>query len=142
MAKAAPKTTPTEVNVADYITAIADPVKQADSMQLVNLFEDLTGHPAKMWGPSIIGFGSYHYRYASGHEGDAPLLGFSPRAAAITVYLAAGVEDREPLFAQLGKHKLGKGCLYIKRLSDVNLETLEEILVNNIKFLTEAYPVL
>jgi hypothetical protein len=106
---------------------------------LLELLENVSGFKAKLWGPSIIGFGSYHYKYESGHEGDAPILAFSPRAAALTVYLSSNLEEREPLLAQLGKHKASKGCLYIKKLSDVDLKVMKNILHNQIAFIKQQY---
>ena len=93
-----------------------------------------------MWGPSIVGFGSYHYKYESGHEGDAPLVAFSPRAAAISLYLSGNFDKREELLQKFGKHKAEKGCIYIKKLSDVNIEVLKEMISNHIKHIHLLYP--
>ncbi|CAN5158937.1 hypothetical protein BH09BAC1_BH09BAC1_12920 [soil metagenome] len=125
------KTKPTEVSVEAFLSTVEDVQKQADSKALIAIMQEIAGEPAKMWGPSIIGFGQYHYKYASGHEGDAPLLGFSPRKANISLYLSIGFADREPLLAKLGKHKAAKACLYIKRLSDVDEQVLRELIIKS-----------
>ena len=119
------KTKPTSVSVAEFIDAIADPARRADAQALVKLMQSATGEKPKMWGPSIIGFGSYHYTYDSGREGDAPLVGFSPRKAAIVFYGLAAPAGAEEFLAGLGKHTTGKGCLYIKKLADVDQKVLE-----------------
>ena len=105
-----------------------------------NFFKNLTGDEPKMWGSSIIGFGSYHYKYASGHEGDAPLAGFSPRKDALVVYIANEFKDREELLSKLGKHKSSKACVYIKKLSDVDLAVLEKLIVNSTDYIKKLYP--
>lgn len=122
------KTKQTEASVAEFLNAVEDPIKKADSDRLVEIMSGVTGEPAKMWGSSIVGFGSYHYRYESGREGDMPMTGFSPRKAAITLYLMGDWEENADVLARLGKHKLGVGCLYIKRLSDVDEATLIELI--------------
>ena len=111
------KTKPTELSVAAFIEAITDETKRADAKALVKLMQSASGEKPKMWGPSIIGFGSIHYKYDSGREGDMPLIGFSPRKAANVLYGAIGFSGAEALLAKLGKHTTGKGCLYIKKLS-------------------------
>lgn len=121
------KTTATSAPVRKFIDAVADETKRADSWQLVEMMAEATGAEPKMWGPSIVGFGSYHYRYESGHEGDMCVVGFSPRKAAISLYLSCRLDHHAKLLARLGKHKAGKGCLYVKRLADVDLETLREL---------------
>ena len=134
------KTQETELSVNDFILKIEDETKRNDAFTLLEIFEKVSGLKAKLWGPSIIGFGSYHYKYESGHEGDAPILAFSPRAAALTLYLSAGFEDREPLLAQMGKHKASKGCLYIKKLADIDMAVFENILINQIEYTNKTYP--
>ena len=126
------KTKPTKVSVAAFIDALTDQTSRADAKALVKLMQSATGEKAKMWGPSIIGFGSYHYTYESGREGDAPLIGFSPRKAATVLYGATGCGDSEALLAKLGKHSTGKGCLYIKKLADVDQEVLEALIVKSV----------
>ena len=120
------KTKPTQVSVAAFLKAKTDGQQLKDSQRLVKLFKELTGKPAKMWGPSIVGFGSYHYLYASGREGDAPLLAFSPRKPDLVLYLAPYLNDKG-LKAKLGKHKAGKGCLYIKTLEDIDQDVLRKL---------------
>ena len=133
------KTTETNASVSDFLNAVKDETKRADSFKLVELFESITGSPAKLWGPSIVGFGSYHYKYESGREGDAPLVAFSPRAAALTVYFSSSFDQREELLSQLGKYKTEKGCIYIKRLSEVNLDVLEELIIKQIEHTQQLY---
>ena len=122
------KTKPTSISVTAYISAIADPTKRADAKALVKLMQSATGEKPKRWGPSIIGFGSYHYTYESGREGDMPLVGFSPRTAATVLYLRLGAGGAEALLAKLGKHTTGKGCLYIRKLADVDQKVLEGLI--------------
>lgn len=105
----------------------------ADSQTLIEIMSEITKEPATMWGPSIIGFGSYHYVYESGREGDMPLVGFSPRASALSLYIISGFEDVPELMEKLGKHKTGKGCLYIKSLDDVHLPTLKQLIRKSIR---------
>jgi hypothetical protein len=126
------KTKPTQLSVAAFTDALTVESKRSDAKALVKLMQGATGEKPKMWGPSIIGFGSYHYRYESGREGDAPLLGFSPRKAATVLYGVMGFRESEALLAKLGKHTTGKGCLYIKKLADVNQKVLETLLVEAI----------
>ena len=117
------KTTENENSITEYINAINDEVKRKDTSALVSLLQEQTGLPPKMWGAAIVGFGSYHDKYESGREGDAPLIGLSARANAITLYLGS-FEQKEELLKQLGKYKEGKGCVYIKKLADINTEVL------------------
>jgi hypothetical protein len=126
------KTKPTEVSVAAFIEAITDETKRADAKSLVKLMQNASGERPKMWGPSIIGFGSVHYKYDSGREGDMPLIGFSPRKAANVLYGAIGFSGVEALLAILGKHTTGKGCLYIKKLADVDQKVLEALAVKSV----------
>ena len=120
------KTRPTGASVDDFIAAVDKPVRRADAAVLRGMMERVTGEAATMWGPTIIGFGTYHYRYASGHEGDACRIGFSPRAANLVLYVG-GFPEYEALLARLGRHKRSKACLYLNRLADVDLSVLEEI---------------
>ena len=121
------KTKPTRLSVAAFIDALTDPARRADAKALVKLMQGASGETPKMWGPSIIGFGSYHYKYDSGREGDMPLIGFSPRKAANVLYGMRGSSDSDALLAKLGKHTSAKGCLYIKRLADVDQKVLEAL---------------
>jgi hypothetical protein len=120
------KTRPTDVSVDAFLDGVAHPVRRADGKALREMMERVTGEPATMWGPSIVGFGSYHYRYASGHEGDSPRVGFSPRSANLVLYVG-GFPEYEALLARLGKHKGSKACLYLGKLADVDTQALEEI---------------
>lgn len=120
------KTKPTQVSVDAFLDAVAHPVRRADGQALRAMMERVTGEPATMWGPSIVGFGSYHYRYASGHEGDMPRVAFSPRSANLVLYVG-GFPEYEALLARLGKHKSSKACLYLNKLADVDAGVLEEI---------------
>ena len=115
-------TKPTKLSVTAFINAVSDPSRRADAKALVKLLQGATGEKPQMWGPSIIGFGSYHYKYDSGREGDMPIIGFSPRLAAMVLY---GVAEARELLPKLGKHTTGKGCLYIKKLADVDQQVLE-----------------
>ena len=129
----APKTVPNEENVESFIASVADERRRADAQELCELITKATGTDPVMWGPSIIGFGSTHYRYATGREGDIPAVGFSPRKAALTLYLAEGFEAHATLMAKLGPHTTGKGCVYLKRLSDVDKPTLRKIVQTEFK---------
>ena len=121
------KTKPTKLSVAAFIDSLTDPTRRADAKSLVKLMQSAAGEKPKMWGPSIIGFGSYHYKYESGREGDMPLIGFSPRKAANVLYGMNASSDSKALLAKLGKYATGKGCLYIKKLADVDQRVLETI---------------
>ena len=123
-----PKTRKNDASVHDFIASVDDPQKRNDSMALLKIFKEVLGEEPVMWGPSIVGFGSYHYRYASGREGDWMVTGFSPRKQALTLYVMAGFDDCDELLARLGKYKTGKSCLYIKQLSDVDEPTLRQLI--------------
>ena len=140
MAKSTNKTTETENSVTDFLNSVADEIKRADSFQLVKIMTKQTGFTAKMWGPSIVGFGSYHYKYESGREGDAPLVGFSPRAKEISLYMSQDPAQKEKLLKELGKHRTGGGCIYIKKLQDINIEVLGKLITNSVKHLQQKYP--
>jgi len=107
---------------------------------LLDIFEEVTGYKAKMWGPSIIGFGSYHYKYASGHEGDAPLAGFSPRKAKISLYLAYESEEREKMLENFGKHTTGKACIYVNKLADIDTQVLKKLIEQSVETYQNLYP--
>lgn len=134
------RTRPTEVSVADFVAAVENPRRRADAETLCALFEAVSGEPPVMWGPSIIGFGRYHYRYASGHEGDAPRLGFSPRKAQTVLYLMSGFEGQAALIARLGKVKGSGACLYVNRLDQIELDVLRELAVSSLAHMRERYP--
>lgn len=140
MAKNELKTKATPVSVSDFISAVVDDRQRQDAKKIAAMMERLSGHPPKMWGPSIIGFGGYHYKYDSGHEGDMARIGFSPRKANIVLYLLDGFESHAELMAKLGKHKTGKSCLYIKRLSDIDEDVLEQLCVESLKWMAQKYP--
>jgi hypothetical protein len=134
------KTTQTEVSVTDFINSVTDETKRDDSYYLIQLMKTQTGFEPKMWGPSIIGFGSYHYKYNSGHEGDAPLLAFSPRKDAISLYLFQSFDEKEELLQKFGKHKAGKGCIYVKKLADVDIEVLKVMMARSVEYIKNLYP--
>jgi hypothetical protein len=135
------KTQKNDASVTDFINEFADSEqKRKDSFELLKLIQDFTGHEPKMWGASIIGFGSYHYKSErSRQEGDWPLVGFSPRKAAISLYVFTGAEEHEYLLKDLGKFTRGKGCIYVKKLSDINQEVLKKIMKATIDFLQAKY---
>lgn len=134
------KTKETDSSVIEFIENVDSVKKREDAYQLLDIFTETTGFEAKMWGPSIIGFGSYHYKYDSGHEGDAPLVGFSPRKAKISLYFAPGETKREELLKVFGKHTTGKACVYINKVADIDTEVLIELIHQSVKFLQEMYP--
>lgn len=129
----APKTVPNKESVAEFIASVVDERRRADAEELCELMAKATGATPVMWGPGIVGFGTYHYRYATGREGDSPAVGFSPRKQALTVYLPRGFEAHEALLAKLGPHTTGKGCLYLKRLSDVDTVALRKMIQTEFK---------
>lgn len=133
------KTKATAASVTDYIQAKANTKQLVDCVQLMALLERVTQLQPLMWGPSIIGYGCYHYQYESGRKGTAPLTGFAIRGTELALYLAPYWQDAPALLAQLGKHKMGKGCLYIKRLDDVNLEVLEALITGSVTELKNRY---
>ena len=122
------KTKQTDKSVQKFLNDIPDPAKRKDCKTIAAMMTEISGYKPKMWGPSIVGFGSYHYKYASGHEGDSALLGFSPRKQALTLYVLNGSDEEKELLKKLGKHTTGKCCLYIKQLSDVDLPTLKALI--------------
>jgi len=134
------KTKETDNSVIEFIETVESQKKREDAYKLLDIFAETSGYEAKMWGPSIIGFGSYHYKYASGHEGDAPLVGFSPRKAKISLYFATGDTEREELLKEFGKHTSGKACVYINKIADIDVEVLKKLIKQSIKFLKEAHP--
>jgi hypothetical protein len=130
----------TTLSVADFINHfVENDQKKADSFELIKLMKEWSGFEPKMWGSSIIGFGSYHYKYASGHEGDAPIIGFSPRKAAFSLYIFSPTPESEVLIAELGKIKIAKACIYTKKLADVNISVLEKICKQSIAYITENH---
>ena len=144
MGKAELKTKATEISVAEFIAAVPDARRRDEAAVIDALHRKVTGQEPKLWGPSIIGYGSYHYKYDSGREGTMCRAGFSPRKAAMTVYLMGNYCDRQAevddLFARLGKHKTGKSCLYINKLADVDLVVLERLVAISWQVMNERYP--
>jgi hypothetical protein len=135
------KTKATGEDVIKFINNFSNtPQKIQDSLDLITLMEEASGHKAHMWGPSIIGFGSYHYKYASGHEGDAPVLGFSPRKAAISLYVFTGLDEHAHMLQNLGKFKMGKACIYVNKLGDINVDVLKNLMANTIAWIEKTYP--
>jgi len=127
------KTKPEAASVGAFIERVPDETRRADARALVQLMHKATAEKPTMWGTAIIGFGAYHYRYESGREGDAPLVGFSPRSNACVLYGLLGAEGSDPLLAKLGKFTTGKGCLYIKKLADVDTKVLQELVARSVK---------
>ena len=136
----APKTKPTRVSPARHISAIANAEQRKDAQTLAALMRRVTRQEPRMWGPSIIGFGSFHYKYASGHEGDTALAAFAVRGTSLVVYTAADFEGRDDLLARLGKHKTGKVCVYIRRLADIDLKVLEKLVAKSVADAKQRYP--
>ncbi|MEK6480004.1 DUF1801 domain-containing protein [Catalinimonas sp. 4WD22] len=134
------KTQPNSSSVEAFLNGIEDQKKKADSLALLKLFEEWTHHSPKMWGDSIVGYGTYHYRYDSGREGDWFLTGFSPRKQNLSLYIMPGFERYDNLMEKLGKYKTGKSCLYIKKLSEIDLNVLKELISQSIQYLKEKYP--
>ena len=135
-----PKTKPTQVSAESHIAAIANEEQRNDAQILVALMRRVTKQEPRMWGPSIVGFGSYHYKYASGHEGDSAFAAFAARGSELVVYIAEAFEGRDVLLAKLGKHKTGKVCVYIRRLANVDLKVLETLVVRSVAETKRRYP--
>ena len=133
------KTKVTNVSVEAFLASVPDVGKRADALALIEMMQTATGEKPQMWRPSIIGFGTYHYRYESGREGDSLLVGFSPRKAALVLYIVTGFRGAEPLLAKLGKHTTGKSCLYVKRLADVDLTVLRKLVDESVVAMRAKY---
>ncbi len=134
------KTTETEVDVFDFIESYVDnEQKKADSHKLIELMREWSGFQPKMWGSTIIGFGNYHYKYTSGHEGDAPLLGFSPRKTQFSLYIYSKTDKSDELLKDFGKFKMGKSCIYVKKLDDIDISILEKLCIETIEYLNEHH---
>jgi Domain of unknown function (DU1801) len=129
------KTKQTKRSVEEFLNKIPDAGRREDCFTIAKLMKDITGSEPKMWGRSIVGFGSYHYKYASGREGDWPITGFSPRKQNLTLYIMAGFDGHDDLMKKLGKHSVGKSCLYIKRLSDIHLPTLKKLIRESVNYM-------
>ncbi len=141
MAKADNKTKSTAASVEAFLGSVEHDTRRTDGFALLELFNRVTGLKPKMWGPSIIGYGRYHYKYASGREGDFLITGFSPRKGALSIYIMPGYRDMSEKLARLGKHKIGKSCLYINKLADIDLSVLEEIVLDGIAYMKTNYKV-
>lgn len=139
MAKNQNKTVETEASVEDFLASVENEQKRADSREVLEMMSSITGHQPKMWGSSLVGFGTYHYRYASGREGDFFLTGFSPRKQALTVYIMPGFSDYSKLLDKLGKFKTGKSCLYIKKLDDIDRSLLRELIEKGVEYMRQNY---
>ncbi|WP_087972770.1 DUF1801 domain-containing protein [Oceanobacillus rekensis] len=131
------KTKENDNSVIEFIENVDSPKKREDAYRLLDIFTETTGFKAKMWGPSIIGFGSYHYKYESGHEGDAPLVGFSPRKAKHSLYFATGDDRRADLLKDFGKHTTGKACVYINNVADIDIDVLKALINRSVEFLSK-----
>jgi hypothetical protein len=134
------KTFKTGVDVTEYVNQIEDERKRKDSFKLIEIMSAITGLKPYMFGPSIIGFGNYHYKYESGHEGDAPIAGFSPRKAAISLYVATNFPDRQELLNKLGKHKAAVSCIYIKKLEDIDEDVMKKLITASVNHMLKIYP--
>jgi len=134
------KTTQNDKSVTAFLNGIADEKKRQDSFTILELMQQVTGLEPKMWGDSIVGFGTYHYKYASGHQGDSPLTGFSPRKQNLTLYIMSGFDQYEALLPDLGKYKTGKACLYINRITDIDLQVLKELVEQSFDHMCKTNP--
>ena len=138
MATAKAKTVATTKSVAGFIKTVEDKLRQADCLSIIEMMKQQTGLEPKMWGPAIIGFGTYHYKYESGHEGDAPLVGFSPRKSEFALYIA-NFDGKAALLEKFGKHKTAKSCVYIKKVADINIEVLKKLVTGSVKHYQKKY---
>ena len=136
---AANKTKATTVDPCAFVAAVEHKTRRADAEALLDFFARITGMTAKMWGPTLIGYGSYHYKYESGREGDMLITGFSPRKANLVFYIMPGYQDLSEMLARLGKHKIGKSCLYVNKLADIDMDVLEEIVRFGVAYIRENY---
>lgn len=134
------KTKPTEQSVEQFLQGVSPEQKRRDCLTLVELMHEITGSEARMWGNNLVGFGSYHYKYASGHEGDSCLTGFSPRKQNLTLYIMGGFDRYGDLMQRLGKYTTGKSCLYLKRLEDIDLSILRELIQESVNYMRQTYP--
>ena len=132
------KTRPTDQKVIEFLNSVEHKTRRADGLSLLNMMEEITGEEAVMWGSSIVGFGSYHYKYESGREGDMPLVGFSPRKQNLTLYIMPGFDEYEDMLSGLGKHKIGKSCLYVNKLADVDEDVLRQLVKRSYEHMKET----
>jgi hypothetical protein len=134
------KTQQTDDSVQTFLQSIEDERKREDCFTLVELMQEITGEPARMWGKTIVGFDKYRYKYANGSEGESLLVGFAPRKANLSLYIMSGFDEYDALLEKLGKHKTGKACLYVKRLDDVDMDTLRELVQRSVDYMRDTYP--
>jgi hypothetical protein len=134
------KTTQNDKSVKSFLNSVIDENKRKDCREIMKLMQDITHKKPKMWGDSIVGFGSYHYKYESGREGDFFITGFSPRKQNLTIYIMPGFSGYDSVMKKLGKHKTGKSCLYIKKLDDIDRNTLKELITDSVNYMTKSYP--
>lgn len=132
------KTRPTSQDVTEFLNSVDHKTRRQDGFALLGMMEEITGEEPVMWGSSIVGFGSYHYKYESGREGDMPLIGFSPRKQSMTLYIMPGFDDYEDMLAELGKHKTGKACLYVNKLADVDEDVLRQLIQRSYEHMKET----
>jgi len=142
MAKAGNKTVPQDKDPRAFLAQLEHPERRADGLVLLDLFAEVSGFAPVMWGPSIVGFGRYHFRYDSGREGDFLATGFSPRKANLSIYIMPGYQDYSAILSRLGKHKLGKSCLYVNKLADIDLDALRELIAAGLRDLDAIWPVM
>ena len=139
MATSQNKTVPTDQSAEQFIDSVENEVKRNDSRVLLQMMTEITDRPPVMWGSSLIGFGTYHYKYASGREGDFFITGFSPRKQALTIYIMPGFSEYEQILKKLGKYKLGKSCLYVKKLDDIDRDLLKDLIVQSVAYMRDKY---
>ena len=134
------KTTETKLSVTAFLNSIENPVRRRDAKAVAKLMRSVSGYKAKMWGSSIVGYGNYHYQYASGREGDFMRVGFSPRKQNLVLYIISGFKTKEKLLKNLGKHSIGKSCLYVNKLEDIDLDVLTELIKDSLNYMEKTYP--
>jgi len=134
------KTVPTGSDVVDFLNGVENDSRREDAFRVLEIMKEITGEEAKMWGPGIVGFGTYHYKYDSGREGDFLQTGFSPRKSALTMYVMSGFSGVDNIMNRLGKYKTGKSCLYVKKLDDINLDALEDLIRGSLAYIAQKYP--
>ena len=134
------KTVPTGSDVIDFLNGVENDSRREDAFRVLEIMQEITGEEPKMWGPGIVGFGTYHYKYDSGREGDFLQTGFSPRKSALTMYVMSGFSGVDNIMNRLGKYKTGKSCLYVKKLDDINLDALEDLIRGSLAYIAQKYP--
>lgn len=134
------KTKKNDASVEGFLTGVGNERRREDSFVVLEMMKRITGEEPTMWGSSIVGFGSYHFRYASGREGDWPRIGFSPRKQSLTLYVMPGFSNYDDLLSRLGKHRTGKSCLYVNKLADVDMDVLEQLIRSSLDAMREMYP--